>query len=218
MRLPAAACALLACALLLPPAAADDPPPLTLDGLLEAFTAVPGFEAKFREEKHIALLAAPLVNEGTFHYGRPDLMARHTDRPARSSVVIKDDVLLMGDTVRSERIDVNAHPVVRQLLESFMPILRGDRAALEELYGLTFTVEDAAARRWRLELTPKVAPMNKAIARISFVGHDLIMERMTVEERGGDRTVTTFRDVNNERAYDEEERARVFALRPPAGR
>ena len=60
---------------------------ITRAELLERFRKVPGLYARFREEKRMALLAQPLVNEGTLHFHRGKL-ARHTKRPVKSSVVM----------------------------------------------------------------------------------------------------------------------------------
>lgn len=198
----------------LPAAEAEEGEPETLEGLLAEFARLPGLEAHFREEKRMALLAAPLVNEGTFHYAAPGLMARHTTKPVVQSVVITERKLRMGDTRRSETIDLDSHPVVRQFLDSFMPILRGDRAALEELYTLGFE-RLAEGEGWRLRLAPKVSPMKEAIAEIAFTGRGLVMRDMVVKEKSGDETLTTFSEVKVPRAYEPAERERVFRLQDP---
>ena len=87
--------------------------------LLRAFAEMSGFEAKFREEKTIALLAAPLVNEGTVHFDRSGLFARHVIKPERSSLLIEDGVLSLGTQgkVRAHRCeDATPAQSVRQRL------------------------------------------------------------------------------------------------------
>ncbi len=61
-------------------ARADDAP-IAIDALLARFKAVPGLQAKWHEEKRIALLAKPLVSDGTLHYAPPQKLARHTLSP-----------------------------------------------------------------------------------------------------------------------------------------
>ena len=43
----------------------------TVETLLAEFSHMPGLEARFREEKRIALLVLPLVSEGTIHFAPP---------------------------------------------------------------------------------------------------------------------------------------------------
>ena len=84
--------ALLAVLLLASPSLAQDgpkeaPQEETLETLLARFSKIPGLSAKFREEKHMTLLARPLVNEGTLHFAPPHRVARHVTKPSLSSVL-----------------------------------------------------------------------------------------------------------------------------------
>lgn len=223
--------ALLVLLLALPALAEDKQPPaskpvkrekpakkkaLTLDGLLKQFKGVPGLFAEFKEEKRMALLAAPLVNSGTIHYAPPERMARHTLKPSRSTVLIDKRSLKMSDGKRAETIDFKRNPVARQFVDSFLPILRGDKRALEKMYRLRFKVRSARQETWELLLEPRLSPMNKAIKSIRFRGQRLVMQTMTVTEVGGDTTLTTFSKVDVKRRYSKKELARVFRL-PKAG-
>src|SRR5689334_3239312 len=48
-------------------------------GLLRAFSGMPGLEARFREEKRIALLARPLTSEGRLFFTHPGLLLRRVE-------------------------------------------------------------------------------------------------------------------------------------------
>ncbi len=213
------AASLLALALLSPVASttASAAPPadrgekLTVDALLRSFAAMPGLYAKFREEKHMALLAAPLVNEGTLHYAKGK-MARHTSKPMRSSLVILGTRLEFGDESGRERLDLAGNPVVQLFVDSFVKILAGDQAALERIYRIRFDTLDATARTWRLVLEPKLDPMDKVIDRLELEGADLVVKKMVVVEIGGDETVTTFFDVDVNHRYGAAEAEKVFRV------
>jgi hypothetical protein len=184
---------------------------LSVDALLATFAKMPGLYAKFREEKHMALLAAPLINEGTLHYQNGKL-ARHTTSPMRSSIVIDQDRIQFGDENGREQLELAGNPVVRLFVDSFVKILAGDKAALERIYDMKFEIVDASARRWKLVLRPKVDPMDKVIDRMELEGTDLVVSRMVVVEKGGDETVTTFTDVDVDRRYSKAEAARLFRV------
>lgn len=177
--------------------------------LLAAFAKMPGLEAKFREEKHMALLAKPIVNEGSLHYHR-GMLARHTDKPAKSSVVVRDGKLSFGDASGSDSLDLSSSPVVRLFVDSFVKIFAGDRTALESMYALTFAAEGAG---WKMVLKPKVDPMRGTIDVVELSGSGKKIASMRVVEKGGDETLTTFSAVDTGRRYSAKEVARVFAVR-----
>jgi outer membrane lipoprotein-sorting protein len=183
----------------------------TLEALLAGFKAMPGLYTKFREEKRMALLAAPLVNEGTLHYAPPQRVARHVLRPAPQTVLIDGTSVTMGDGRRTETVRLARNPVLKEFLDSFLLVLAGDRAALEKAYAVTFAPA-TPERPWSLSLKPRRSPMKDAIAEVAFVGRRLVIERMTIREVGGDHTVTTFSDADPARTYSAEEWKALFRL------
>jgi hypothetical protein len=189
--------------------------PLTLDDLLGRFARMSGLQAKFREEKRMALLAAPLVNEGVIYFipgaGKPKL-ARHTTLPAPSVVLIEGSALRMADGTSREEIALDRNPPVRLFVDSFVKIFAGDREALAGMYAMELAAE---ADKWTLRLKPKVAPIDKLIDRIEITGEGLVIATMRVVEIGGDETLTTFSAVDPQRRYTPEELAALFSLPPP---
>jgi len=171
---------------------------------------MPGMEARFREEKRMSLLAAPLVSEGTLHYAPPGRLVRHTTKPAPSTVLVDGGMVRFGDARGSETLQIEGNPVARLFVDSFLKILAGDRAALEALFAME--LKAGAGDVWELRLRPKVDPMPKMIERIELSGRGLVVASMRIVETGGDETVTAFTDVDAARRYDEAESARVFRL------
>ncbi len=188
--------------LLLPRVAhADD-----LDALMKQLSAIPGLEARFTEEKHITLLAAPLSTEGMIRFSPPSMLARQTTKPTASRVVISGDRLYFDDGKNSQEIDVGNNPVVRAFVNSFVLLLAGDRAGLEE----TFTMKLTPGLPWELELRPKKAPISKIIDRMRVQGRGVKVEKLIVEEASGDRTETTFHDVDTGRRFSDAEKKKFF--------
>jgi hypothetical protein len=191
---------------------AQDPQakPWTIETLLAGFAAMPGLQAEFREEKHMALLAEPLVNEGTLHFSGGKL-ARHVTAPVASSVLIADGVLEFGDSSGKQTIDLGSNPVVRLFVDSFVHIFAGDRAALEQLYSMQFSPGEAGG--WTLVLRPRLSPIDKVIDRVIVEGKDLVIASMRIIEVGGDETITLFSNVDTAKKYSKRELAEVFAIR-----
>ena len=182
---------------------------VTLDGLLARFRAIPGLEAHFREEKRMALLAAPLLSEGTLHFAPPARLARHTTAPAASTLLIDRDRLLFGDGQQSETIPLDGNPVVRLFVDSFLKLLEGDQAALERIFKVAL---QPRGEKWELRLTPRIAPMTQVIDSIVIQGSGVVLSRMTIAETTGDQTVTVFDHVDAAHRYSPAELARVFSL------
>ena len=181
-----------------------------VNALFAAFSKSPGLSAHFREEKKLAMLDKPLVNEGTIHFAPPGRLARHTTRPVESTLLIDGSKLQFGDAEGQQSVDLAANPVARLFVDSFVKLLAGDRAGLEKIFTMKFTPGSAEA--WRLVLVPQVAPMDKVIKELDLHGAGLIVHDVDVRETSGDVTHTTFSDVDVNHHYDAAEAARVFRL------
>lgn len=171
---------------------------------------MPGLFARYREEKKMALLVAPLRSEGTLHFVPPGRLARHQTAPSQASVVVAEGSLKFGDAHGKRAIDLAHNPVVWLFVDTFARVLAGDEAALASMYRIAFN--PGPGRQWQLELRPKDARMARVIESIELRGTELVLEQMTIAEVGGDRTVTVFHDVDTRRTYSNEERARLFRV------
>lgn len=194
------------------PPAATPAPAITLDALLRRFRALPGLSCRFREEKRMALLAAPLVSQGTLEYAAPGRMVRRTITPAPSVALIEASRLRFRDEGGEQTLDLDAMPVVRQFLESFMALVAGDRAALERHYTPEFRAESPT--RWGLTLRPRSPALARVFRDISLSGDGVTLSTLRVREASGDESVTTFTDVDVTRRYSPAEATRVFRLAP----
>lgn len=187
-------------------ASADDS---KAEKLIKSFASLPGVEATFREEKTIALLATPLVNEGTVHFSRPGYFARHTLRPEKNSIVIRGDVVESGTTKQKETLRTGQHPVLRSFVQGYMGLLAGDFDALKKSYKLRY--EDNKDG-WSIRLVPRDTRLLSVIKSIEMSGVDKQVSSMVIEEASGDVSKTTFSKVNVSRAYTKTERERIFKL------
>ena len=186
---------------------------ITRDELVTALRAVPGVEARYKEERRLALLAVPLVSEGRIHFAPPNKLARHQTSPSKASVVVDGKRLRFGDDVGKDDIDLASNPVVAVFVDSFLQVLAGDADALEKHYTIEFTGGTTTdARAWTMTLRPKAAPMTKIVERITLRGREAVVRELEVHEVGGDSTLTTFSNVDITHKYSEEEIARVFVI------
>jgi hypothetical protein len=183
--------------------------PVDMDSLLTAFARMPGLEAQFTEEKHIALLAKPLESKGVLYFMQPGLMLRRIDSPRPSEVLITPDSLRMKDAGGEQALDLRARADVRPFVESLTWILGGDRKALESVYALQFAPA-AGTAPWKLTLTPKGKPVAQIIAAIVIMGRGHFVDSVEVRETGGDHALTRIVQADPKRVFNAEERGRLF--------
>jgi outer membrane lipoprotein-sorting protein len=207
--------ALLLALLVASPAGAEPPAipqgPLTLEALMQRMAATSGVRAEFREEKRLALLETPLVSEGTLYFIPPARMARITTRPGVSRLVIDGQRMSYSDEAGASDVDLAGNRVARTIVENFVVLFAGDLAALRERYRVDFAAEKL---RWRLQLTPKAAPLSQFLASVEMKGDGPALEEMSIREADGDLTVTRFQRVETDVHFAPEELARLFPTGP----
>lgn len=204
-RAAAAAAVALACAA---PASAER---LELETVLRGMAGTAGVSAHYREVKHIALLREPLETRGELVFVPPDRLARITQYPGRSWLLVDGDRVRLFDEASGEAVDLAGDPAARIFVESFIVLFQGDPDALRERYRVRF---DADGDAWSIRLEPRRAPVDRFVESITLRGAARALRSMELVERDGDRAVTTFDHVEVDRRFSEEELARLFD--PPA--
>jgi outer membrane lipoprotein-sorting protein len=181
----------------------------TLASVLAELASIGALSARFREEKQMALLAQPLVSEGSLHYEKPRRLAHQVEKPRKQSMVLEGDVLSFGDAQKSESVGLATQPALRMLVETFVSVLGGDRAALERVADVQLV---PLAGAYRIVVKPRDAALRKLVQSMSFEGQGAILSKMELVDATGDRTVTTFRDVTVRAPFSASERKRLFRV------
>jgi outer membrane lipoprotein-sorting protein len=203
---------ILLCALFASSASAQEPP--TLDSLLARFAAMPGLEARFTEEKRIALLAMPVRSEGQLFFAPPGRLLRRVERPEPSVALIDGDQLRMRQGDRTETISMSNNAVLRGFIDSFRAVLAGDRAALERYYRAELVPLPDRADGWELRLRPRNRDLARFLRQIRMRGDGVTLREMWMTEVNGDETHTVFADVNTARRFSRSEAGRIFRISP----
>lgn len=180
-----------------------------LASLMAAFRAMPGLEATYEEEKHLALLAAPLRSKGTMFYAPGGYLLRRVEGAGGASMVLTPRELRVVEAGKTQRFDLRARPDIAHFVQSFLWILSGDEAALNEHFEITFEAQTADTP-WRLSLTPKDRNMAHIVRQIQVRGEGLFVQEVRVEEQSGDATVTRITNANAERRFSDAERRALF--------
>jgi predicted exporter len=143
---------------------APQPPQLELDFLLLQMSGTPGVLAQFHERKFLRLLEAPLESTGTLYFQPPDRFARVTQTPDKTRLVLDGGRMRFTDDAGPSDVSLAENPVARAFAENMLAIFRGDRASGAR-YGSNSAEGDAGNA-----LTPKGAPLDRAIASIRMSG------------------------------------------------
>lgn len=189
--------------------AASDDQALLAD-LLAQFSEIQSMQARFREEKFMALLSVPLKSEGSLYYAKPRLLARHTHKPQKSSLVLRGDKLAFGDADHQESLSLDAQPAVRVLVDTFVSVLSGDGAGLQKLANLT--VEALPGGAFRIGVIPKDPGVLRIVKSMSFEGKGAVLSRMELLDANGDRTVTLFEDFKATGKLSAADEKRLFQI------
>lgn len=184
---------------------------VTLSSLLTRFSELPGMEARFEEEKQIALLAVPVRSEGRIWFAPgPARLMRRVTSPEPSAALIANGQLRMRSGERTEELSIRDNPVLHGFVESFRAVLAGDQETLERFYEAELTAGDAEG--WEIVLRPRNDALARFVREIRMRGHGVVIESMDMVEVSGDRTTTRFSDVNTQRRYSRADAQRIFRI------
>lgn len=184
-------------------AEADDP-------LFTELAKVSGVAGKFKDEKQIALLKAPLRSEGTIHFLRGRGLARHTLSPQKQSLLVTERSIVFWNGKKTETIGLGSASSLKSFAEAFSLMLAGDRRGLEKNFAIA--IEGDAKKAWTLKLTPKDDSLKKLVTSIEVRGDGRSIGSLVVRESSGDVSTSTFTDVDLDHHYDDKEAASVFSV------
>lgn len=197
----------LGCALLVTAASYAVTPPIepsSAEELFKQLSEMPGLEASFVEEKHLALLALPLKSEGKLYFTKRGYLNRSISKPSPSELVITPSGMKLG----GRAVDLGGRKSAESLIKSLQWILSGDGGHLNEAFSLSFSKPPAGG--WSLVMTPRDAELQQLVASITLTGHGFEVQKIEVQEAMGDRTITTITGADPRRVFRPEECSKLF--------
>ncbi|MEI6129830.1 MAG: outer membrane lipoprotein carrier protein LolA [Planctomycetota bacterium] len=184
--------------------------------LLATFAKMPGLEARYTEEKHLALLAVPLQSRGRLYFLRPGYLLREVEAPEKASLLITPKELRMKGREGTEVIDLQSSDRVHLFVTSLVQVFCGDKDALGKHYKLDFQPEPRDEVSWRLVLTPSEKPLKQMLQSLTLRGSGFAVTEIEVKDPNGDRTVTKIVGADTKRSFDADEQLRLFRIEKPA--
>lgn len=195
--------------------AAKKTPPVTLEHVVkkvqEQQKSTRTLQASFRQEKELALLAAPEVSTGTFAFSKPSNVLWTYESPKRVQMLIANGMMTTyyPELSKAETIDI------RKFEDRIFKYM-GASGAIDELaryFDFTFT-DKASSPTWVLDLTPKNRAVARRVQRIKIWidRQTYLTTKFEYVEADGDVTRYTFTDV---RVNQPIEAARFTLALPP---
>jgi hypothetical protein len=143
---------------------------------------------RFAEARFLKLLDRPLVVSGQLAWLGGDQLQRRVDQPRRETATIADgEVTQQREGRRPRHFSLKRAPQLQVLLDSFVALLSGDAARLQQAFEIRQAgVADAA---WTLTLLPRDPDVVKTVASISIDGYGNQSRCMQMQEADGDLAI-----------------------------
>jgi hypothetical protein len=124
-----------------------------LPQLMQSLAQVRAASAHFAERQTVPMLTAPLLSAGTLRYVAPDIVLKITTSPVHQDFLLDHGVVtLTGLDQQTHRFSVRQAPQIAGLVEGIRATLAGDLPALQRIYRVRLTGNEAG---WQLLLQPK---------------------------------------------------------------
>jgi outer membrane lipoprotein-sorting protein len=170
----------------------------------------PSLQANFREERHLAMLKEPIVNEGKVWFTLPDKIRREIDGKTPSTTVIdgKKMSIYYPNYQQVEVYDLEKRPIIKDSLHALTAGLD-----FREIKGYFDLQGSKSGNQYQITLTPKTGSVRKVVQSVDLtIGEDLIPQQVTVHNTKGEVFTSTYSNVRRENIPDS-----TFEFTPPPG-
>jgi hypothetical protein len=142
----------------------------------------------FAEARFLQVLERPLVVSGELAWLGGDTLQRRVDHPQQETATIADGEVTQQRAGKSPRhFSLKRAPQLQVLLDSFVALLSGDAARLQQAFEIRHAGDPAGA--WTLTLMPRDARVAKTVASITIDGYATQSRCMHMQESDGDLAV-----------------------------
>ncbi len=147
-------------------------------------------KADFTQEKHMRMLATPLISHGSIRFEQPDRLRWQVDAPDPYVAVMDGKAVRIREDGRAREaggVDKQVFTAISALISG---VLSGQLLSGPEMAPTYFKTPDGV----RVEMVPTDARMAKRMGQVilEFVGKDKELRALTMVGAQGDRTVLRF--------------------------
>ena len=170
----------------------------------------PSLQANFREERHLAMLKEPIINEGKIWFTLPDKIRREIGGKTPSTTVIdgKKMSIYYPNYQQVEIYDLEKRPMLKDSLRALTAGL--NFREVTNFYQLEGSKE---GNIYHITLTPKTVSVKKLVRSVDLtIDDNLNPQHVDVEDAKGQKISVTYTNVRRERIPDS-----TFQFSAPAG-
>jgi len=156
----------------------------------------PSLQANFREERHLAMLKDPVVNEGKVWFTLPDKIRREIGGRTPSTTVIdgKKMSIYYPNYQQLEVYDLEKRPIIKDSLRALTAGLN-----FREVTSYYDLVGSKNGNEYQITLTPKTAAVRKLVKTVDLtIDENLTPERVVVHDNKGQVFTVTYTDVRRD--------------------
>jgi outer membrane lipoprotein-sorting protein len=185
-----------------------------IDQLMQKLQALhnsqPSLQANFREERHLAMLKDPVVNEGKVWFTLPDKIRREIAGKTPSTTVIdgKKMSIYYPNYQQLEVYDLEKRPVIKDSLRALTAGLN-----FREVANYYDMAGSKSGSEYQITLTPKTASVRKLVKTVDLtIDENLMPMRVVVQDTRGQVFTVTYTNVRRETLPSS-----TFEFSPPPG-
>ncbi len=182
-----------------------------IERLEEKLGEVRTVQARFVQEKRLAMFKHKMIVKGRLAVENPGRIAWHVEEPVRCSMVIIGPELAQWDedTDEVQRLRLDKNLSFKNAFQQLTTWFSGDYAELRGRYEVTVEQADPYVLRF---VPPEDSPMREVIGsvRVAFRQDERYIEELTIRESSGDVTEIRFLDTTLNEPVPED----VWEVRP----
>jgi outer membrane lipoprotein-sorting protein len=170
----------------------------------------PSLQANFREERHLAMLKEPVVNEGKVWFTLPDKIRREIGGKTPSTTVTdgKKVSIYYPNYQQLEVYDLEKRPIIKDTMRALTAGLNFREVA--NYYDITGTKN---GNEYQLTLTPKTAAVRKLVKTVDLtIDENLTPARVVIHDNKGQVFTETYTNVRRDTLPES-----TFEFSPPPG-
>ncbi len=185
-----------------------------IDQLVQKLQALhntqPSLQANFREERHLAMLKEPVVNEGKVWFTLPDKIRREIGGKTPSTTVIdgKKMSIYYPNYQQVEVYDLEKRPIIKDSLRALTAGLNFREVA--NFYDMAGSKNGS---EYQITLTPRTASVKKLVKTVDLtLDENLTPQRVVVQDSKGQVFTVTYTNVRRDTLPPS-----TFEFSPPPG-
>jgi outer membrane lipoprotein-sorting protein len=171
-----------------------------IDQLVQKLQALhnsqPSLQANFREERHLAMLKEPVVNEGKVWFTLPDKIRREIGGRTPSTTVIdgKKMSIYYPNYRQLEVYDLEKRPIIKDSLRALTAGLN-----FREVTSYYDIEGSKNGSEYQITLSPKTASVRKLLKSVDLtIDENLTPVRVVVHDNKGQVFTVTYTDVRRD--------------------